>query len=501
MNGVISMTGLLLGTPLNDEQRRFAEIIRSSGEALLAIINDILDFSKIEAYKLDLEILDFNLTKIINQTVELMEVKAAEKGLALHYMIDPEVFLYLRGDPGRLRQIILNLLSNSIKFTSSGNVGLHVSKEEEIDNWVRLRFTVTDTGIGIPSDKLEKIFSPFTQADSSVTREYGGTGLGLAISAQLAEMMGGTIGVESELGRGSKFWFNAIFEKQIKNRAEEGQIDSIEPVLIIGAYKKARILLAEDNFTNQIVAVEMLKKIGYTEVDIAANGVEALIALKRINYDLVLMDCHMPEMSGFDAVRRIRGTDSGVINPRVPVVAMTALAMTSDRDAALEAGMNDFLIKPVELSELSRMLDKWLNLKDDLLKENKEEINIPVEENIMSKTESIEPLVPVFNMAAFLSRMMGDENLVRKIGLAFLDDMPVQIEKLVSVIDSGDSNAAGHQAHKIRGASANVGGEWMRDVASAMESAGLSGDLNLLRTLLPELQKQFLILKEEMEAW
>ncbi len=495
MNGVISMTNLLLDTGLDAKQEKFARIIRSSGEALLSLINDILDFSKIEAFKLDLEIVEFYLTNIIDDTVELMTVRAEEKGLALESKIDPDLPQYLRGDPGRLRQIILNLLSNAIKFTAEGMIELRIVMEEDIGDWVRLRFSVSDTGIGIPADKKESIFSPFIQADNSVTRKYGGTGLGLTISKQLAEMMGGAIGVESEKGKGSIFWFTAIFEKQNADQIQESlkAIADIQKPAGAILNKKSRILLAEDNYTNQIVAVEMLKKIGYNGVDIAASGYEVLTALKSIEYDLVLMDCHMPELDGFEATRRIRNIKSEVLNPSIPIIAMTALAMKGDMHNALDAGMDDYLSKPVELHDLLKMLEKWLSQNPENLMENIDMNKI--ENNNSPSVEECSSLTPIFNKASFLARLMGDEKLAVKIGKAFLADMPAQIENLFNEISNGDAVAAGHQAHKIRGASANVGGEAMRDAASALETSGASGDLESLKKLMPKLQHEFELLR------
>ncbi len=499
MNGVISMAGLMLGTDLNQKQRHYAEIIRSSGEALLAIINDILDFSKIEAYRLDLEILDFNLSKVINETIELMNVKAVEKGIGLNYYIEPDIFLFLRGDPGRVRQVLLNLLSNAIKFTEHGEVKLHVEKEDEIENWVRLRFTVKDTGVGIPPDKIETIFSPFIQADSSVTRKYGGTGLGLAISAQLVELMGGKIEAESEPGIGSEFRFTALLEKQDVNNIKEK-----EPVQ--GGYdyehvpkKDARILLAEDNYTNQIITVEMLKIIGYNYVDVAGNGIEAIIALKNIDYDLVLMDCHMPEMDGFEAVRRIRDRGTGVLNPEVFVIALTALAMKSDKDEAAASGMNGYLSKPVEISDLVAILDKFLGRKNPASEQEPDKKRGGW--NMGEKTDEgkADDSSEVFDRKSLLNRLMGDETLLRKICAAFLDDMPRQILSLEKALTENDVASAAALAHKIRGAAANIGGISLNSVAEQMEIKGNKGEGMQLTTLLSDLKKEFTRLKDTIE--
>ncbi len=498
MNGVIGMTGLLLDTDLSPEQKQYVNIVRTSGEALLTLINDILDFSKIEARKLDMETLDFDLRVTIEGLAELLSIKAAEKGLSLACLVEPEVPVLLRGDPGRLRQVCLNLVGNSIKFTQEGRVTLRASLDDEDDRHATVRFVVTDTGMGIPADRQQQIFSSFTQGDGSITRKYGGTGLGLAISKQLAELMGGTIGIESAEGRGASFWFTARFEKQPtgrspmpeslaelagarvlvvdgrdKNRSlltalldgwgcrsagaphDEAALDMLQKAfrdgepydaalleldmstpdcvrlgrwikenpeigatrliamtslgmrgdsariealgfdayltaplqetelreclrLVLGRGEmpqaglvtrhtisearrsRVRILLAEDNAVNQLVAVKMLEKMGY-RADAVANGHEVLAVAQHIPYDLVLMDCQMPEMDGLEATRHIRDPQSAVLDHQVPIIALTAHAMKSDRDRCLEAGMSDYLSKPVQVTDLAAVLDRWLD--------------------------------------------------------------------------------------------------------------------------------------------
>ncbi len=338
MNGVIGMTVLLLDTDLNDEQRRYAETVRRSGESLLFLLNDILDFSKIEAGKLEVETIDFDLPSLLEDFSAVLAVRAEEKGLEFNCAAAPEVPTYLSGDPGRLRQILTNLAGNAVKFTDQGEIVVRATLLSETDTKAVVRFSVKDSGIGIPAEKQSLIFQKFTQADSLTTREYGGTGLGLAISKELAELMGGEIGLltpptslrEGEEGKGSEFWFTLPLEKQ----PERNNSDAPYPItrhtpretLNLFAGRKARILLAKDNITNQLVALGILRKFGLS-ADAVANGLEALKAVEKTLYDLVLMDLQMPEMDGIEATRRIRAPESAVANPQIPVIAMTAHAM------------------------------------------------------------------------------------------------------------------------------------------------------------------------------
>jgi signal transduction histidine kinase/CheY-like chemotaxis protein len=371
LNGVIGMTGLLLDTNLDVEQHEYAQIAHKSGEALLSLINDILDLSKIEARKLELEMLDFDLRSTLKDTADLLALGAHEKGLELVCFVEPEVPSFLRSDPGRLRQILVNLGSNAVKFTEKGKIVIHASLENEDERNVTIRFSVSDTGIGIPANRQDMLFSPFTQVDGSTTRKYGGTGLGLAISKQIVELMGGRIGLESEVGKGSTFWFTAVFEKQPAGPGSaeeefakiegEGAIERsvAETIISENDKRKIRILVAEDNPVNQKVAQAMLRKMGL-RADVVANGQEAINGLQMIPYDLVLMDCQMPEMDGFEATSFIRKEASGVLNPYIPIVAMTASTMQGDRERCIKAGMNDFVAKPVKPGELAEVLARWL---------------------------------------------------------------------------------------------------------------------------------------------
>ncbi|WP_459948857.1 hybrid sensor histidine kinase/response regulator [Denitratisoma sp. agr-D3] len=353
MNGVMGMAQLLKHTTLDKEQQEYVDIISESANSLLTILNDILDLSKIEAGRLDIEQVDMDLTEIMQQTVDLMLPRAKEKSLSLESRLAPDMPRWVTGDPVRIRQVLLNLVGNAIKFTHDGSVTIIAGLHQEADAAPMLFFEVKDTGIGIPADKLPGLFSPFTQADSSVTRRYGGTGLGLSISRRLVELMGGMVGVESRPGVGSVFWFRipckpaepkAKHEEVVKSAPEKGQ---------------GNILMVEDVRTNQMIAKAMLTKHGH-HVDVVENGEQALFKLARHNYDLVLMDCQMPVMDGYEATRRIRANYPVVLDPQIPIIAMTASVMAEDQQRCKDAGMDGFISKPVDEAELIRTVASTL---------------------------------------------------------------------------------------------------------------------------------------------
>jgi len=357
LNGIIGMTSVLSAKELGSVERDCVDTIRNAGETMLAIIADVLDFSKIEAGRLQLESTEFDISKAIEDTLQIVQGLAERKSLRLTIQIDPRLPKTVQGDGVRLRQILLNLLSNAIKFTPTGEIKLRADLLSSTKEESELRFSVTDQGIGITEEQQARLFQPFSQADASTTRLFGGTGLGLAICKRLAELMGGAIGVESQFGGGSSFWFTIrVFRCDNPDPSRQARAPEIRQGGAIQE-KAFRILLVEDNAINQKVAVLMLKGIGY-RADVAKNGVEALQAIASENYDLVLMDCLMPEMDGFEATRRIRS--QGGYGAQLRIIAMTASAFAHDREACLAAGMNDYLSKPVREAELEKKLEFWL---------------------------------------------------------------------------------------------------------------------------------------------
>lgn len=356
MNAIIGMSGILKDTQLDTEQQDYVNTIKNSSEALLSVINDILDFSKVEAGKFELENVDFDLHQLIDEVRELAEVRSREKNLELRLQDAGRGPNRFHGDPSRIRQILLNLLGNACKFTLEGWVELSYEVEILDGPLHRVRFSVRDTGVGISPGAQDKLFHPFTQADSSTQRRFGGTGLGLSISKQLVELMGGEIGFESAEGQGSRFWFNVpLVAVEGRPMGKQGVLE-IDEHVALGPTRKLRILLVEDNIINQKVALKMIEKMGH-QVDCTGNGLEAVKALQDLPYDLILMDCQMPEMDGFEAtcaIRQMKG-ESG----KVPIIALTANAMKGDRERCLAAGMDDYLSKPIDRPKLKRVIDSW----------------------------------------------------------------------------------------------------------------------------------------------
>lgn len=638
MNGVIGMTNLLLDGPLSDEQHQRAQIALRSAESLLGIINDILDFSKVEAGKLDLEMIDFDLINLMEDMAAIMVIRAEEKGLELICAASPSVHGWYKGDPGRIRQIMNNLVGNAIKFTEEGEVSIRYEIGEEGGHQALLHISVTDTGIGLTEQQVKSLFQRFIQADSSTTRKYGGTGLGLTISKQLAEMMSGEIAVESEFGKGTTFSVTIKLEKAeiqsppikaeslhhqkilvvddnatnlqvldeqfnywqvqhtlaqsgsealqlLKDASANGESYSIaiidmqmpemdglqlgrlmtaddqlksvrkllfssqghrgdaklvkeagfdgyigKPINQLEFYNAllqlagiksdnerlvtrytamefeqfdARILVVEDNVTNQLVAKGMLKKFGI-QADVAGNGEEAVKALEQFPYDLVFMDCQMPVMDGYDATRQIRDSQSKVKDRRIPIIAMTANALDSDRIRCQEAGMDDYLVKPVDSKKLAEALAQWLpDGSPETAAKNASEGSITIESEKMNTENELTQAAnePLFNHQV-LSEMLGDDKeAIWQVLEAFLEDMPVHINNLKTAVESNDLELITRLVHTIKGSAANVGGIALSANALRIEQSGSTGELVTTNHQdVMELERLFGRVKSEIEG-
>ena len=359
MNVIIGMAQIAMQNRPDDKQKSYLSRIRGAAESLLVIINDILDFSKIEAGKMSLENRPFRLSGMLQSVWELLESKAKDKGLTLNFQVDENVPDFLNGDSLRISQICINLCTNALKFTEQGGVDLRVSLEENLENRIRLLFSVSDTGIGMTPEQQKGIFEAFSQADGSTTRRFGGTGLGLAICKLLTDLMDGEIRVESTLGQGSTFYFTVLVGKADEKDEIAAERECDGPFVPQDCLNRITLLLVEDNVLNQEIAGEFLRSMGIIP-SIASNGAEGLEMAKENHYDMILMDIQMPVMSGLEAARRIRKFEEQNGMPPVPIIAMTANAMNGDREKSLEAGMNAHITKPIDIKELERTLLAWV---------------------------------------------------------------------------------------------------------------------------------------------
>jgi signal transduction histidine kinase/CheY-like chemotaxis protein/HPt (histidine-containing phosphotransfer) domain-containing protein len=485
INAILGMTELTLLTQLDEEQQDYLETVKEAGQNLLAIIDDILDFSKIEAQQLALEHIDFNLKEILGFTVKMLTIGAVEKGLDLKCHIGSDVPLVLNGDPARLKQIIINLVGNAVKFTPGGKITVEVKKSDmkipgEAGR-VPLLFLVRDTGIGIPPDKQKVIFESFSQADSSTTRKYGGTGLGLAICKQLVELMGGTIRMKSTEGKGSVFYFTAVFRPGDPQAAAVHQ--EKEDLTNLRA-KPLKILLVEDNPMNAKLAFIFLRRQHHHVVHVV-NGKEALDQLKKEPFDLILMDLEMPEMDGYEASYRIRHHQSGAVDHNIPIFAMTAHTLPEYREKIFQSGMNGYITKPLSLYQLARLLAKVKphtnGLKDTNACEGRQYQPVPPE---------IPDIRGILNQEAALKRLDGDMDLFHKFCRMFLNEIPGIMGKLRLALSKGDFAALRKHAHYLKGSAAMIGAEHITHYAAHLENASREDeDIDEAGHLLAHLEK------------
>jgi signal transduction histidine kinase/DNA-binding NarL/FixJ family response regulator len=492
LNGIIGMTGLMLDSGLSPELRSQANAVRRSGELLLGIINDILDFSKIEADKIEIEVVELEIRELVSEVVDLMAERARSKGVELIARVHPSVPQRLRGDPGRVRQVLVNLVGNAVKFTDrGGEVVVRVRVASEADQAALLRFDVQDTGIGIASDVHDRLFQPFSQADGSTSRKYGGTGLGLTISKRLVELMHGQIGVDSTIGWGSTFWFTVLFAAVPRSEPEladgprmlpDGRTGQWPPLEAAELANTLRILVVEDNPINQQVAAGWLQRLG-CRIDVAANGFEALDALHRITYSAVLMDCQMPEMDGFQATAEIRRREGSA--RRTPVIAMTANAMKGDRERCLAAGMDDYISKPVHIEELRAALCRALSRPD---------APAPGVEPETAAAKQHHPNGPIDR--ARLRRLLplnrpGREHAVEELIAQFVADAPLRFIAMREAAAQHDATALNETAHALRGAAEHFGALEVGALCEQLERLARTGSLGGAIELIEALEEAF----------
>ncbi len=472
MNGVLGMSYLLAETPLNQEQRELANMINTSAESLLVLLNDILDFSKIESGALLLENIAFPLSEVLDRSIAPLRAQAAAKHLELKCECDRTVPEHLWGDPSRLRQILTNLLSNAIKFTQQGHVLLQVRLEER-DGHEVICLIVEDTGMGIPADKLELIFDKFTQADESITRNYGGTGLGLAISRHLVQMMGGKIGVESVLNKGSTFWFTLPLTPATADDllvAPDLMPAVATPLSELKPISTARVLLVEDYNVNALFAEKLLHKLGIQQIDKAVDGVEAIRLFHDGQYDAIFMDCQMPELDGYRATEELRQLESCLLR-HTPIIAMTANAMVGDREKCLKSGMDDYVSKPIRVQHLRSALSRWFLLDEDRT----------LTANPAGSAASAEQPIDMEQLRSFSE---GDAEEEQALFGLFLD----QTSRLIAILEQStdeDSQADWQSAaHRLKGSAGNLGAMPLYDVCKRAEQHAADGRLQKVDMLI-----------------
>jgi len=506
MNGVIGMLHLLKKESLSEKQNHYIQVAKSSADSLLSLINDILDVSKIEAGKLDIEIINFDIHRLFSNIASTMSHRIQSPELALTLDIDGIKNQVVQGDPNRIQQIIINLVGNAIKFTRHGEITIHAvlnSVDHHADkinnsaNKLQLQCDITDTGIGISNDKLNQLFDSFTQADSSTTREYGGTGLGLSIVKQLCQIMGGDVKVTSELGQGSQFSFtinlglsdNSLV-LQDKKYNTEGSHNKFKH------HEHQRVLLVEDNAINQLVAAGILENLGI-HTDIAEDGLEAIDSLRQArdnDYSLIFMDCQMPIMDGFTATKNIRKGDAGERYRDIPIVAMTANAMHGDREKCIQAGMNDYLAKPIDEILLVECLTKWLTAEIKLM-----EVVEPLKNGptlVFKAAKSI-----VWDQAALLEVLGNQKPLVARILSTFLKDMPELINKLEHHIKDKEIAGLKQEIHSIKGVAGNIYATELHTLSEVIENMMQKNLMEEIINFWPEFEEAYQRLNTELRKY
>jgi PAS domain S-box-containing protein len=513
MNSVIGMTDILLHTELTAEQREFVEVVRMSGESLLTIINDILDFSKIEAGKLTLEMLDFEPRTTIEDVITMLLEQIRVKSLKLSSFVEPNVPDTVCGDPGRLRQVLTNLISNAIKFTPQGGIKVHAMKDAESDTDVILRFEVTDTGVGVPPEARACLFQPFSQVDASTTRKYGGTGLGLAICKQLVDLMGGQIDCSSVPDQGSTFWFTVRFQKPcaailptpVSLLTAQQHANSLTPRIPEAIRNRTRILVAEDNIFNQKVILRQVREMGFG-ADAVADGTEVLEALHRIPYDLVLMDCQMPEMDGYACAAEIRRWEDDT-QKHMPVIAMTAHVMKEDRDKCLAAGMDDFLSKPVRVAHLEAVLTRWLLTSTPIaaiaasipLSNSPQDPDGP--DSREDKPSEAHPAPLPIDMELFLELAGNNPQRLEELVAHYIRQTTEQLIKLRDAIATGAATDVKYIAHSAAGSSATCGMNPLFTLLRELERIGNTVRLAEAPRVYAQIQAEFTRTEQFLHAY
>jgi signal transduction histidine kinase/HPt (histidine-containing phosphotransfer) domain-containing protein len=497
INGVLGMTELLATTSLDQEQNKFVQSIQTSGEILLTVINDILDFSKLESEKLLLENLPIDVYGIIGDTCELLSQQAESKGIGLDYQIDPQTPAYILGDPIRLRQILLNLANNAVKFTHQGAVRLSISVSPETslqtENEVTLLFEVQDSGIGLSAEQLQKLFQPFTQASIATARQYGGTGLGLVICQKLVQMMGGRIWAESSLGSGSSFFF--LLPVLVTDEPPQSMIP-LERRSILRHAKPLRtnlatqlplhILVAEDNLINQEMVLAMLSKMGYTPL-IVNDGIEALEAIKSSTFNIVFLDVQMPRLNGLETATCIVEDWAKLsTNPSRPIlIAMTASAMQGDREMCLAAGMDDYISKPVSFDTLQRIIERWGNLPKGIeIQQDTLHLNTDFDDHALQEIEKVSLNLPK-----------------RMINIFLYEECPVLLAKLRQAIFDQDASQIEYVAHTLKGSSIMLGAKAFSEICFGLEVAGRNHQLEGSDRLMTEIDQSFPLVVAYLEDY